>query len=174
MGVLPTIRNSAYARPVVVLLGANLNNPEFQIDKAITLLQATCGKVVRRSSMFRSSPWGYTEQAYFLNQAVLLRTPLPPLALLQRMQGIEQRMGRIRNIPLGPRVIDLDILAYGQKRMQHPRLEIPHKHLAQRRFALLPFAEIWRNWTHPALGLNVEALLKTCTDTGEATLWRNS
>ena len=174
MGVLPKIKNSAYARPVVVLLGANQKIPEFQIDKAIALLQATCGTVVRRSSLFRSSPWGYTEQADFLNQAVLLLTPLPPLALLQRMQAIEQRMGRIREIPLGPRIIDLDILAYGQKRMQHPRLEIPHRHLAQRRFALLPFAEIWRNWKHPALDSDVETLLKKCTDTGKVSLWRNS
>jgi 2-amino-4-hydroxy-6-hydroxymethyldihydropteridine diphosphokinase len=158
----------------VVLLGANLNNPEFQIHKAIGLLEATCGKVVRRSSMYRSSPWGYTEQASFLNQAVLLRTPLPPLALLQRLQGIEQRLGRIKNIPMGPRVIDLDILAYGQIQLHHQRLEIPHRHLPERRFALLPFAEIWKKWKHPELDSGVEALLKKCSDTGEVTLWRNS
>lgn len=174
MGVFPAIKRSAFARPVVVLLGANLHAPELQIEKAIALLKSTCGVVIRRSSMYRSSPWGYTEQAYFLNQAVLLRTPLPPLALLQRLQGIEQRMGRIKNIPMGPRVIDLDILAYGGKQVQHALLEIPHRHLPERRFALLPFAEIWRNWKHPELGLDVAALLNQCTDTGEVHLWRNS
>ncbi|MEY3984295.1 MAG: hypothetical protein RL160_1854 [Bacteroidota bacterium] len=173
MGVSPAIKHSAFARPVIILLGANLHAPELQINRAIALLKSTCGVVVRCSSMYRSSPWGYTEQDYFLNQAVLLRTPLPPLALLKRLQGVEQRMGRIKNIPMGPRVIDLDILAYGGKRVQHALLEIPHRHLPERRFALLPFAEIWRNWKHPELHSNVEALLKKCTDSGEVTLWRN-
>ncbi len=166
MGVLPSVKNYSHAVPAVILLGSNLDGPDLQIKHALNLLATSCGRIVRCSHLYRSSPWGYAQQDYFLNQAVLLRTPLPPLALLKRLQFIEQRLGRIRNIPLGPRVIDLDILVYGGRMIAHAALQVPHLYLPDRRFALIPLNDIWSSWMHPATGMNAGAMLRHCKDQG--------
>ena len=167
MGIFPQVNRLSHTTNAVVLLGANLNRPEQQIQQAMRMLSAHCGQIVRSSSMYRSSPWGYAEQNYFLNKAVLIRTPWPPLALLRRLQQIEQQMGRIREIPLGPRVIDLDILVYGNRIINNQALQVPHRFLPERRFALIPLMEVWSNWQHPELGLSAAQLLNICKDLGK-------
>lgn len=167
MGVFPQISRLSHTAKAVVLLGANLNRPEQQIRQAIQMLSTSCGQIVRCSSMYRSSPWGIVEQDYFLNRAVLIRTPWPPLALLKRLQQIEQQMGRIREIRMGPRVIDLDILVYGNRIIKHPTLQVPHRFLPERRFALIPLMEVWSGWKHPELGGSAAQLLSICEDQGK-------
>lgn len=167
MGVFPQLNRLSHTTNAVILLGANLNRPDQQIQQAIHKLSMNCGKIVRCSSMYRSSPWGYAAQDYFLNRAVLIRTPWPPLSLLKRLQHIEQQMGRTRDIPLGPRVIDLDILVYGNRIIQHPDLQVPHCFLPERRFALIPLMEVWPGWKHPESGGTAAQLLSICQDQGK-------
>jgi len=167
MGFPRQINRVHHGTNTVILLGANLNKPEFQIRTAVEMISASCGLLIRSSSLYRSSAWGYTEQNNFLNLAVLMHTPWSPKMLLRRLQHIEQRMGRTRDIPLGPRVIDLDILVYGQRLIKAPELQVPHRYLPERRFALIPLMEIWPDWKHPELGSNAVEMLKTCKDQGK-------
>jgi len=166
MGVFPFIKVPAGGVPVVILLGSNMENPVAQLRQARILLSQRCGTLQRSSALYRSSPWGPVAQDDFLNQAVLMRSILPPLALLKRLQAIERRMGRIREIALGPRVIDLDILVYGYRSLQQEALQIPHRLLPERRFALIPLREVWPEWKHPEQGTNAAQMLRNCTDRG--------
>ncbi len=105
-------------------------------------LLAETGTVLARSSLYRTAPWGVTEQEPFVNAAALVDTVLEPPALLAALQRIERDAGRVTTFRWGPRVIDLDILAYGDVRLAGPELTIPHARLHERAFALVPLAEI--------------------------------
>ena len=104
------------------------------------------------SRFYRTEPVGYTEQDWFVNAAALVETTLKPRELLDRLLGIEQAMGRVRVDKWGPRLIDLDLLFYGQQVLEEPDLVVPHPFLDQRRFVLIPLAEAAPDWVHPVLG----------------------
>jgi 2-amino-4-hydroxy-6-hydroxymethyldihydropteridine diphosphokinase len=103
---------------------------------------ARVGAVVAQSGLYRTAPWGVTEQAPFVNAAVLVDTELEPLALLAALKAIEAEAGRTATYRWGPRVLDLDILTYDDRRIEEPGLTIPHPRLLERAFALVPLAEI--------------------------------
>jgi 2-amino-4-hydroxy-6-hydroxymethyldihydropteridine diphosphokinase len=98
--------------------------------------------VTARSSLYRTKAWGVTEQADFYNAAALLETTLSPHALLAALQELETDLGRFATYRWGPRVIDLDILAYDDLELNDERLTLPHARLRERAFALAPLAEI--------------------------------
>ena len=106
------------------------------------------------------------DQPPYLNQAVLLHTPLLPLVLLHEMQAIEDQLGRERTIHWGPRTIDIDMLFYNNDIIRSGQLQVPHPNIAVRRFVLVPLAEIVPNWVHPENGQTCNALLEACTDSG--------
>ncbi len=122
-------------------LGSNEGDAAAQVRGAFARL-AELGTVVARSALYCSPPWGVTEQAPFVNAAAIVDTALPPRALLGALQRIEREAGRVPTYRWGPRVLDLDILAYGDERIDEADLVIPHARLGERAFALVPLAEI--------------------------------
>lgn len=122
-------------------IGANLDDAVQTVRTALAAL-ARYGEIARASSLYRSKPWGVTDQPDFINAAVLLETNLTPHELLASLKGLEEELGRTPTTRWGPRVIDLDILAYGDVTIDEPDLTIPHAQLHNRAFALVPLAEI--------------------------------
>lgn len=124
-------------------LGANLGDKQKTITRALReLARLPTIKVTHVSSLYKSAPVGIVEQPEFLNAAAVIETTLAPPELLARILQVEQQLGRVRTVRWGPRVIDIDILAYGGSAVNLPELTIPHPRLLERAFALLPLAEI--------------------------------
>jgi 2-amino-4-hydroxy-6-hydroxymethyldihydropteridine diphosphokinase len=142
-------------------IGSNLGEPERQIAAALDQLAAEEGiELVAVSTLRETEPVGYPDQPNFLNGAARIETELPARDLLKRLLAIEGRLGRVRGEGprFGPRTIDLDLLVYGQERIEEPGLTVPHPRLAERRFALEPLAELAPGLEIPGLG-PVQALL---------------
>jgi len=144
--------------PVFLALGTNLGDREANLSKAKDSLtpQVT---VRQESSIYVTPPWGYTDQPEFLNQVIEVQTALEPLPLLQTLKQIENEMGRVKTFRNGPRLIDLDILFYGERIIDLEGLQIPHPRLHLRAFVLVPLNELAPDFIHPVLGESVSALL---------------
>ena len=124
-------------------LGANIGDPPAQLAEAIRRIHAHPQiSVASQSSVLATKPWGKTDQPDFANQAVTLETSLEPLELLDVILGIELAMGRVRKEVWGPRLIDIDMIAYERVEMRTPRLTLPHPHAHERDFVLAPLGEI--------------------------------
>lgn len=122
-------------------IGSNAGDARAHVRDAFDRL-ADLGMVVARSPLYRSEPWGVTDQPVFVNAAASLDTGLAPRALLAGLKRIEAEAGRVPTYRWGPRVLDLDILTYGDLRVDEPDLVIPHARLCERAFALVPLAAI--------------------------------
>lgn len=146
------------ASPIYLALGTNLGDREANLRQAIALL-APKVRVVRESSVYATPPWGYADQPEFLNQVIEAETLLHPLPLLHRLKSIEEQMGREETFRNGPRLIDLDILFYGQAVIDGELLKIPHPRLQDRAFVLVPLAELAPDFVHPVLRETVQDLL---------------
>jgi len=116
------------------------------------------------SSLYETAAWGKTDQPSFLNQALELETSLNAKQLIRRILKAEKIMGRIRNEKYGPRLIDIDILLFNNEKHNYEFLKIPHPEMQNRRFALLPLAEIAAGIIHPVLNKTINELLKECKD----------
>lgn len=124
-------------------LGTNLGDRELNLRTALKELGTLPTiELCRMSSLYETAPVGLTEQPDFLNQVVSVRTTLSPRQLLNALLHIENKMGRTRTIRWGPRVIDLDLLVYGNAQVEMPGLTVPHPRLRERAFVLTPLAEI--------------------------------
>jgi len=143
-----------------IALGSNLGDREGNLREAVQRMGAL-GRVAAVSGFYDTEPVGYLDQPRFLNAAVLLETELLPVELLRRLLGIEQEMGRDRanSPPKGPRVIDLDLLLYGELVMQSAELTVPHPAMHERAFVLAPLAEIAVGMLHPVLHRSIGELL---------------
>jgi 2-amino-4-hydroxy-6-hydroxymethyldihydropteridine diphosphokinase len=122
-------------------VGANVGDAVTTVRGAIDAL-GRLGTVVRKSSLYRSKPWGVREQPDFINAVALLDTALDPQALLASLQELEREFGRIPGPRWGPRALDLDILTYDDGKLDEHGLIIPHPLLRERGFVLVPLAEI--------------------------------
>ncbi|MBV8644501.1 MAG: 2-amino-4-hydroxy-6-hydroxymethyldihydropteridine diphosphokinase [Candidatus Eremiobacteraeota bacterium] len=122
-------------------IGSNIGDAAAHVRRAFARL-AELGTVVARSRLYASAPWGVTDQEAFVNAAALVATALDPHALLAALRRIEAEEGRTPTYRWGPRVLDLDILAYGDLQLDGVDLTIPHARLRERAFALVPLAEI--------------------------------
>lgn len=144
-----------------VALGSNLDEPQKQVKaglQALTTLHDTSR--VRTSGLYRSSPWGMTDQPDFINAVACLETGLEPLVLLHALQKMENAHGRRRDGPRwGPRTLDLDLLMYGQSVLHTDELELPHPRMSTRAFVLVPLAELAPELQIPGHG-SVQALLQ--------------
>ena len=149
-----------------IALGSNLNssfgNPQANLREALRRL-ASLGTVTAVSSFHATDPVGYLDQPRFINAAALLETSLPPLDLLHALLAIEHTMGRDRTNapPKGPRIIDLDLLLYGNVILQTPELTLPHPAMHERAFVLAPLAEIAPNMLHPAQQRTIAQLFES-------------
>ncbi|MGE5543894.1 MAG: 2-amino-4-hydroxy-6-hydroxymethyldihydropteridine diphosphokinase, partial [Bacillota bacterium] len=124
-------------------LGTNLGNREENLALACRMLaEIPSSQIAGYSSIYPTLPWGRTDQPEFLNQVVSLDTPLSARELLQELLDIERIMGRERAEQWGPRVIDLDLLLYGDQQIEEPDLVVPHPWLTKRAFILTPLLEI--------------------------------
>jgi 2-amino-4-hydroxy-6-hydroxymethyldihydropteridine diphosphokinase len=154
-----------------LLTGGNEGDRSEALENAILQLESYAGKITARSAVYETAAWGRTDQPPFLNQALELNTTLEPLALLGVLLKIEEKMGRVRKEKYGPRIIDIDILLFNQQVLDLPSLKIPHPELPNRRFALLPLAEIAGEMAHPVLKKTIRELLKECQDSLEVRLF---
>ncbi|MEP6484872.1 MAG: 2-amino-4-hydroxy-6-hydroxymethyldihydropteridine diphosphokinase [Rudaea sp.] len=141
-------------------LGSNLADPRAQIEAALTAIAAIREtRVLARSRLYTSVPWGKTDQPDFVNAVTKLDTTLPARALLDELLAIERRAGRQRSADRwGPRILDLDILLYGECIFDEPALRIPHPHLHERAFVLVPLNEIARDLEVPGRGKVLDLL----------------
>lgn len=127
-------------------LGGNLGDVPAAIGAALARLEDSGIKILARSSLYRTSPWGVVEQPDFVNACALGDTTLAPAGLLAATQAVERDLGRQAGLRWGPRPIDLDILAFDDVAMDAPDLTLPHPRLRERAFVLVPLAEIAPDW----------------------------
>lgn len=145
-------------------LGSNLDDPLQQLAGAIASLASLPNtRLLAQSPFYASKPVGPQDQPDFVNGAVALRTGLTPLALLDQLQAIEQRHGRVRQQHWGPRTLDLDLLLYGQDVIDLPRLQVPHPQLPQRDFVLQPLLDLAPDLCLPD-GTTLASLRSACAD----------
>ena len=147
-----------------LLIGGNLGNRKENLSKAIELINQQCGIVTNASSLYETAAWGITDQPSFLNQALEISTQLNARQLMRKVLRVEKIMGRVRKEKLGPRSIDIDILFYENEVHDIRFLKIPHPELQNRRFVLVPLAEISPELQHPVLKRSVAELLEECPD----------
>lgn len=136
-------------------LGANLGDAAASVRAAIQALETLPGtRLVAASRLYRSAAWGVTAQPEFVNAVAVVDTSLPPRELLDGLLAIERRFGRTRVVGerWGPRTLDLDLLLFGDERMDAPGLQVPHPHLHERAFALVPLLEVWPDARIPGVG----------------------
>lgn len=144
---------TAPAHAACVALGANIGEPQRQIEAGFAALAALPGtRLLARSSLYRSAPVGYTDQPDFINAVAMIETTLAPHALLEAVLTIERVNGRVREFPNAPRTLDLDIVIYGDVVLQEPGLTIPHARMLERAFVMVPLAEIAPDMLVPGHG----------------------
>jgi len=147
-------------RTVYIGLGSNLGDKKENLAKALKLLESADGvRITGASSIYQSEPWGVKDQDDFLNQVIEAETELDALALLHLLQTIEIDMGRQRAAKWGPRNIDLDILLYGDEVLHSKELQVPHAHMRERLFVLLPLQEINPEIVFPDDGTSLREVL---------------
>jgi 2-amino-4-hydroxy-6-hydroxymethyldihydropteridine diphosphokinase len=151
-------------RTAYLLIGGNLGDRKENLSKAVSLINEQCGTLTRSSSIYETEAWGKTDQPSFLNQALEISTSLNARQLMRKVLKIEEEMGRVRKEKLGPRIIDIDILLFENEIHDLRFLKIPHPEMQNRRFVLVPLAEINSTLQHPVLKKSIAELLEECPD----------
>ena len=150
---------------VFLLLGSNLGNRELQLKKAIIGIEKQIGTIIKSSSIYETAAWGKTDTPSYLHQVILLQTALPASTVLEKILNIELDLGRVREEKWGSRIIDIDILFYGDMIIKEQNLQIPHPELHNRRFTIEPLAEIAPDWIHPVLNKSILTIKNELVDT---------
>ncbi len=152
---------------VFIALGSNLGDRKRHLDQAVQFLATAPGfRLVRRSRVYETTPVGPVAQGPYLNAVIEVSVVHPPRRVLEALLAYETLSGRVRKERWGPRVIDLDILLFGEARIDEPGLHIPHPELANRRFVLVPLAELEPDLVVPGTNATVASLLSRLPDDG--------
>lgn len=149
---------------VYLLLGANLGRRFDQMQSAFQEVEEQIGRVIRYSSLYETAAWGVEDGPDYLNQVLLIETSLEPLEVLEKVNLIEERLGRTRKLKWESRLIDIDILFYEDFLIESKKLTVPHPYLHLRKFTLVPLAEIAPNFIHPLLKKSSRELLEELRD----------
>ena len=147
-----------------LLTGGNLGDRSQNLHKAARLIERDCGHIINSSSVFQTAAWGFTQQPDFYNQVIEINTELQPDELMNALLKIENKLGRERSFKMAPRIIDIDILLMNGLVYQSETVTIPHPQLAERRFVLVPLAQIAGNIIHPVHNKTINQLLIECKD----------
>ncbi len=158
------MRDDSTMNRAYLLTGGNMGNREENLATARALIAAHCGQISKASSLYETAPWGKTDQPAFLNQALAIDTLLNARQLMRRILKAEKLMGRVREEKYGPRIIDIDILLFNNETYNYHFLKLPHPEMQNRRFVLLPLAEIAPHIIHPVLNKTITQLLDECPD----------
>ena len=143
---------------VYLLLGSNLGDRISYLRQASRLIGETVATVIQASSVYETQSWGKTDEPDYLNQVLYIETDLHPGLLLEKLLGIETIIGRKREVKWGSRIIDIDILFYGDQTINEPQLVVPHPELHNRMFTLAPLNEIAPDFVHPVLQKKISDL----------------
>lgn len=155
---------------IYILLGGNLGDVKETFNQAKKQMTEKIGPIVGQSSLYQSEAWGFESDNHFLNQVVELESPLSAQEILNVLLAIETSLGRIRNPKhegYASRPIDLDILYVHQLVIKEQQLQVPHPAIAERRFTLLPLAELAPHFVHPVNNKTQSQLLLDCPDQSE-------
>ena len=148
-----------------LLLGGNLGNKQQVFAEARTRLEEQVGIISAQSAIYETEPWGFESEDLFWNQALELKTTLSPEGVLKQTQLIELELGRIRKEKqYDSRIIDIDILFFGDQIIKTANLTVPHPRIQERKFALVPLCEIAADFIHPLFRKNIRELLDKCPD----------
>ena len=146
-------------------LGSNLGDRMYYLNQAFTELSVIFGNPLMASSVYESEGWGVNDHPSYLNAVVCFNTTIPPEEVLTGILEIERKYGRVRTPgAVVPRTIDIDILFYDDKGIKKENLIIPHPRIKERKFVLLPLAEIRGDYVHPEYGVSFSELLEVCPD----------
>lgn len=150
-------------KTVYLGLGSNVGDRERNLQRALEQMETPDLHIVRASPIYETEPVDYTQQPWFLNQVAEAETELFPMQLLARVGRVERTLGRVRGIPKGPRIIDIDILFFGRAVARTAKLEIPHPGIAGRRFVLMPLADLAPDLRHPVTHKTVREMLEAAS-----------
>jgi 2-amino-4-hydroxy-6-hydroxymethyldihydropteridine diphosphokinase len=156
---------------VYLSLGSNMGDRAGNIARAIAALGQRGVRVTHESSLYETEPLEIREQPWFLNCAIAAETELSAQRLMELLLEIERGMGRARLVPKGPRLIDMDILLYGSDIVKQLGLEIPHPRMAERKFVLVPLAEIAGEVNHPVSTMTIAEMLEATADRSAVRKW---
>lgn len=157
------MRPEIYMNTAILLIGGNLGDREANLAKAVQLI-GKIAEVKKVSALYQTAPWGSVDQPDYLNQALLISTPLDALTLLHTLLDIERQIGRIRQEKWGSRVIDIDMIFFNSDVISLPELKIPHPRLHLRNFVLIPLQEIVPDHMHPVFRKTVQELADASID----------
>jgi 2-amino-4-hydroxy-6-hydroxymethyldihydropteridine diphosphokinase len=147
-----------------LLIGGNEGDRSAYLQETTRRIGSQGARVIQQSAIYETAAWGKTDQAPFLNQALILETPLDAPALMRQLLATEEQLGRVRTERYGSRTIDIDILFFNNDVISLPWLVIPHPEVANRRFALTPMNELAPDYVHPVLQKTIQELLAQCPD----------
>ncbi|NMB27774.1 MAG: 2-amino-4-hydroxy-6-hydroxymethyldihydropteridine diphosphokinase [Tissierellia bacterium] len=145
---------------VYISFGSNIGDREKAIEEALDLIDQNQMKITKRSNIYETEPYGYTEQPVFLNGAVEVETKLTCREVLEKLLNIEKEVGRVRKFKWGPRLIDLDIIFFNDEIYDEEDLKVPHTDMQNRDFVLKPLNELCPDIIHPVLKKTIKELLE--------------